>query len=221
MKKISIIIAALFMINICEGVAQTGSSQTDNREKLQFGLKAGLNYSNVYDASGDAFKADAKFGAAGGLFLRIPIGKYFGIQPEILFSQKGFKASGLILGSEYDFTRTTTFIDVPLLFELKPSEFFTLVAGPQYSYLITQQDVFTSSAASYSQEQQFQNENFRKNIFGVVGGFDINLKHIVLGARAGWDIQDNNGDGSSTSPRYKNVFFQGTIGYSIYSKNKN
>ncbi len=218
MKKISIIIASIFMTNICVSVAQNKSNETDNREKLQFGLKAGLNYSNVYDANGDAFKTDAKFGAAGGIFLSIPIGKYFGIQPGAMVSQKGFKGTGMILGSEYDFTRTTTYLDFPLLFELKPSEFFTLVAGPQYSYLLNQKDVFTSSAASYSQEQEFKNENFRKNVFGVVGGLDINLKHIVLGARVGWDLQNNNSDGSSSTPYYKNVFFQGTVGYLFYKK---
>ncbi|MBL7882745.1 MAG: PorT family protein, partial [Bacteroidia bacterium] len=165
---------------------------------------------------GEEFNADAKFGFVGGAVIRIPIGKYFGVQPEILISQKGFRGNGTILGSRYDFVRTTTYVDVPLQFALKPSEFFTVVAGPQYSYLVNQRDVFTNSINSYSQEQEFKNDNIRKNIFGVVGGIDINLKHIVLGARVGWDIQNNNGDGTSDTPRYKNVWFQGTVGYAFF-----
>lgn len=196
--------------------AQEGSNETDNREKFQVGLKAGLNYSNVYDAKGEQFNTDAKFGFAGGLFMAIPIGKYLGLQPEILISQKGFKGRGNILFNNYSFTRTTTYIDVPLLFALKPSEFFTILAGPQFSYLINQKDVFTSSSVSYSQEQEFKQDNIRKNIFGAVVGFDINIKHITLGARAAWDLQTNAGDGSSSTPRYKNVWFQGTIGYKLY-----
>src|SRR4051812_25034083 len=77
---------------------------TDSREELQFGIKAGFNYSNVYDTKGDQFNADPKFGLATGAFLAIPIGKYFGIQPELLFSQKGFRASGSTLGNSYEFT---------------------------------------------------------------------------------------------------------------------
>jgi len=203
------------------GKAQSKSVDTDNRDKLQFGIKAGLNYSNVYDASGEEFKSIAKVGVVGGIVVKIPLGKYMGIQPEVLISQKGFKASGSILGSKYDFTRTTTFIDIPLMFELKPSEFFTLVAGPEFSYLLNQHDVFTSSAASYVQETQFQQDNIRKNIYGLVGGFDINLRHITLGARIACDVQNNNGDGSSSTPRYKNIWFQGTIGYMLYGNHKN
>lgn len=213
MKKITLI-TALFASFATIGIAQ--ENETDNREKFQFELKGGLNYSNVYDESGDEFTADPKFGLAAGAVVKIPFGKYLGLHPEVLISQKGFRASGRMLGSTYNFTRTTTYLDIPLLFAFKPSEFFTLAAGPQYSYLLHNRDVFTNSANSYAQEQEFKNDNIRKNILGVVGGLDINLKHITLGARAGWDILNNNGDGTSSSPRYKNVWFQGTVGYAFY-----
>lgn len=216
--KNTLIIAALFSITTTVVIAQEGSNETDNREKFQFGLKAGLNYSNVYDSKGEEFNADAKFGFVGGMSLYIPFGKYIGIQPEALISQKGFKGKGSILGNTYHFTRTTTYLDIPLFFALKPSEFFTIVAGPQFSYLLNQRDVFSSTAHSYDQEQEFKQDNIRKNIFGVVGGFDINIKHITLGARAACDLQSNAGDGSSSTPRYKNVWFQGTVGYKFYKK---
>ncbi len=215
MKKI-LIIASLFSFTATIAVAQDSSNETDNREKFQFGLKAGLNYSNVYDEQGEEFEADAKFGFVGGLFMAIPIGKYLGVQPEILISQKGFRGHGVILGNPYSFNRTTTYIDVPLQFMLKPSEFFTILVGPQFSYLMNQRDVFTSSSNSYAQEQEFKQDNIRKNVFGVVGGFDINLRHITLGARAACDLQTNAGDGTSSTPRYKNVWLQGTVGYKFY-----
>jgi hypothetical protein len=211
MKTIAIV-AALFMSYTSIGIAQ----EIDNREQLQLGVKVGLNYSNVYDAQGEKFNADPKLGFAAGVLLAIPIGKYLGIQPEILISQKGFQASGMILNSPYNFTRTTTYIDVPVLFAFKPTESVTILVGPQYSYLLKQNDVFTSTAVSYDQEQQFKTDNVRKNIFGFAGGLDINLKHIVLGARVAWDVQNNNGDGTSATPRYKNVWYQATIGYKLY-----
>lgn len=215
MKKLMMIaLISLTCLNIA--AAQEGSNDTDNREKFQVGFKAGLNYSNVYDAKGEQFTADAKFGLAAGAVMAIPFQKYLGLQPEVLISQKGFKASGVMNGSTYYFTRTTTYIDIPLQFVLKPSEFISLLAGPQFSYLINQRDDFTNTATSYQQEQQFQQDNIRKNIFGFVGGIDINLRHIILGARAGCDLQNNNGDGTSSTPRYKNAWFQGTIGYNFY-----
>ena len=215
MKKI-VIIASLFLTTTSIVFGQDSSNETDNREKFQFGLKAGLNFSNVYDAKGEKFNADGKFGLAGGIFFAIPIGKYLGIQPEIMFSQKGFKGNGSILGSDYSFTRITNYIDIPLQFALKPSEFITLLAGPQVSFLLSQKDVFNSTSVSYTQEQQFKQDNIRKNTFGVIGGFDINIKHFTFGARVACDLQTNAGDGTSSTPRYKNVWFQGTIGYKIY-----
>ncbi|MGZ4033565.1 MAG: porin family protein [Bacteroidia bacterium] len=214
--KNSLIIAAAFISLVNIAKAQEGSNDTDNREKFQIGFKAGLNYSNVYDAKGEQFNADPKFGGIAGGFMNIPFGKYLGIQPGAFISQKGFKATGMILGGTYNFTRTTTYLDFPLLFAFKPSEFFTLLAGPQYSYLIHQRDVFANATTSIAQEQEFQNDNIRKNIFGIVGGFDINLRHITMGARVNWDVQNNNGDGTSATPRYKNVWFQGTVGYTFY-----
>lgn len=215
MKKLTLI-AALFAAYTTTGNAQENSGATDNREKFLVGIKAGINRSNVYDSQGEEFKSDAKFGMAGGAFLEIPIGKYLGIHPEVLISQKGFQGTGRVLGGSYTFTRTTTYLDIPLQVSLKPSEFITLVAGPQYSYLMNQRDVFTNATTSIEQEQEFENDEIRKNIFGVVGGVDINLKHIVLGGRVGWDVQNNNGDGTSTTPRYKNVWYQATIGYKLY-----
>lgn len=217
MKKVIILTAVLLAsINISNAQERNEKNRTDFRNELLFGLKAGANLSNVYDEQGEEFQADAKLGLAGGVFLAIPIGKYLGIQPEVLFSQKGFQATGRILGNTYQFTRTTSYIDVPVLFAFKPSEFITLLAGPQYSYLLKQRDVFTNETMSIAQETEFVNDNIRKNMLCITGGVDITMKHFVIGARAGWDLQRNNGDGTSATPRYKNVWYQATIGYRFY-----
>ena len=183
------------------------------REKLMFGPKIGLNLSNVYDSKGEQFNADAKIGLAIGGFVAIPIGKYLGIQPELLISQKGFQATGYLIGSSYSFTRTTTYIDVPLMFAFKPTEFLTILAGPQYSYLVNQKDVFGTATTTVAQITQFTNDNIRKNTLCLTGGVDINMNRFVVGARAGWDVQNNNGNGVSSTPRYKNMWYQATIGY--------
>lgn len=213
------LIFTIIAVTSLVGISKAQENETDFRENFTFGIKAGANYSNVYDTQGEEFRANPKFGLAAGIFVAIPIGKYFGIQPEALISQKGFSATGRILGNSYKFTRTTTYLDVPLFFALKPSEFLTILAGPQYSYLLKQNDVFANATTSIAQETEFVNDNIRKNTFGLAVGLDINLRHIVLGARAGWDVTNNNGDGSSTTPRYKNAWYQATIGYRFYRNN--
>jgi len=208
MKKNFLTITAIVVI-FCSGMAQ--SKSTDNNLKL--GLKLGTNYSNVFDSKDNEFHANSKFGLALGGFVSIPIASYFAFQPEMLFSQKGFKGTGSILGSTYEFTRTTNFIDVPLLFAIKPSNFITIVVGPQYSYLLSQKDVFTNSSTSIAQQQEFNNDNIRKNILSVLTGVDFTVKKLVIGTRVGWDAQNNNGDGTSSTPRYKNVWYQATLGF--------
>lgn len=201
----SIMVAMTLIINA--STAQSG---------FAFGLKGGANYSNQYDSKNNDVSAEPKFGLAAGAFLAIPLGKYFGVQPEVLFSQKGFKATGKILGSPYDLTRTTNYIDVPLMLAIKPVEFITIVGGPHYSYLIKQKDVFSNNVFTSEQTKQFDNEDIRKNIFGFIGGVDINVKSVVIGLRAGWDVQNNNGDGTTTTPRYKNAWTQATLGFRLY-----
>jgi hypothetical protein len=66
---------------------------------------------------------------------------------------------------------------------------------------------------STAQMQEFENDNLRKNTLSLAGGIDINVRHSVIGLRAGWDITNNNGNGTSTTPRYKNTWLQATIGF--------
>ena len=175
MKKFLLFLTvAALSSNFCE--AQTSD---DSRKKFQFGLKFGSNYSNIYDSDGENFDAEGKFGLAGGVFMAIPIGKFLGVQPEILFSQKGYKQTGAFLGSTYELTRTTDYIDIPLLLSIKPVNFLTLQLGPQFSFLTKQKDVFKNALATIEQQDEFKNTNIRKNTLCAVGGVDINIKRIL------------------------------------------
>lgn len=196
--------------------AMAQEDEYDYQDYGKLGIKAGLNYSNVYDANEESFNADGKFGFVGGLFLHIPIGNFLGFQPEVLYSQKGFKGNGTLFGSNYSFTRTTSFIDIPLQFALKPTEFLTILAGPQYSFLIKQKDEFKSNFGTAAQEEEIRNDNIRKNILGFIAGIDVNVDDLIIGLRMAWDVQNNNGNGTSDTPRYKNVLIQTTIGYTLF-----
>ncbi|MFM2424833.1 MAG: hypothetical protein RL747_377 [Bacteroidota bacterium] len=189
--------------------------RNDARGQVQLGAKLGLNLSNVYDEKGQDFVADSKLGLAGGLFLRLPLSEFVGLQPEVLLSQKGFVATGSLFNSSYSITRTSNFIDIPLLVSVKPFGFLTLLAGPQFSYLVKQSNVFKNGTTTILQQKEFDNDNIRKNILCFTGGFDINVQHVVVGARAGWDFQNNHGDGVSDTPRYKNAWYQITFGYRL------
>jgi hypothetical protein len=214
MKKTSSILSLAFaLINSvmaqdsrpAETTTQSSRPAWNASDDFFVGVKAGVNFANVYDSKGEEFNADTKLGFVAGGFMCIPIIRHLSIQPELLFSQKGFHATGRILGGLYDFKRTTNYIDIPI--------YLALLAGPQYSYLLKQTDVFKNATSTIEQEKEFQNDNIRKNTFALITGLDVNLEPAVLSARVGWDVRNNSGDGTSTTPRYKNVWLQTTLGF--------
>ncbi|QSE96440.1 porin family protein [Fulvivirga lutea] len=219
--KIIYTLMALVCVSATVGYAQDNSTGNDNKvdnssePRAYVGVKIGTNYSNVYDSDGESFKADPKFGLAVGAFITIPIGEFLGVQPEILFSQKGYKAEGELLGSSYTITRTSNYLDIPLLVAVKPVKFLTILAGPQYSYLLSQKNKFENGQTTIEQEDEFDNEDLRKNTLCFTGGVDINLDKLVVSGRLGWDLFKNNGDGSTTTPQYKNAWYQLTLGYRL------
>ena len=209
MKKV-LLFTALF------SSAALFTNAQDSRDQFKFGLKGGATLSNVYDSKGEEFDADAKLGYTFGLTIDIPLGEVFGIHPEVLITQKGYKGTGTLLFQNYDYSRTTTFLEIPLLVAIKPSEFITIVAGPQFAYLLKQKDKFNSFIYSDENEQEFKQDDVQKNILGFVGGLDLNFDHITLGVRAGVDFQTNRAAGDHYTPRYKNVWGQLTIGYKFF-----
>ena len=210
MQTKKVVVLATFFITAF-GFSQV---TTDTRDELKFGIKAGVNYSNVYDEEGQDFVASGKAGFAAGGFISIPIGKFFGVQPEIMYSQKGFKATGNTFGFNYDYSRTTSYLDIPLLLQIKPVPMLSFVAGPQFSYLLDTKNTFNGTSST-TNEAQINADNYKKNIFGFVVGADVNIENFIISGRAGWDISKSDADGNSTAPRYKNQVLQLTLGYTF------
>ena len=188
----------------------TSSTSTDTRENFKFGVKAGINLSNVYDEEGDDFVADSKVGFAGGAFVSIPLGTFVGIQPEVMFSQKGFKFESNGLLGDNKFTRTTSHLDIPVHLQI---ESLSILVGPQFSYLLNTKNEFNGYSAE--QEQEINDENYKKGVIGLSAGVDFNIDNFILSARAAWDLSKTNEDGEESSLRYKNQVIQFTVGYTF------
>ncbi len=92
---------------------------------------------------------------------------------------------------------------------------FSVFAGTQFSFLVSQKDVFNSTLLSTEDQQKFSNDNYRKNLMSLTAGFGINMGPATLDLRANYDLQNYNGDGTSTTPRYKNAWYQATLGIRI------
>lgn len=112
----------------CMYYAPTAAAQT-------IGIKAGVNIYNVYTPD-VSFKSKAGF--TGGLFFNARLNDFFDIQPEVLYSQQGFR-DGILLTNDagnpnetFDMKLTTHNINIPVVVKFYPSVLnFYFEAGPQ------------------------------------------------------------------------------------------
>lgn len=174
--------------------------------QIKFGVKGGVDISNIIKTNDPNFNTNYVTGFNAGVTLEIPIAGPFGVQPEVVYAQKGYKAN--VTGG--DFTQTRNFIDVPLLARLRLADNFSVMAGPQFSFATSTTNVY-SNGITVTQQTKYDNDrdNFRKSIIGGVAGFAIDLsKTVDLHARYALDLQKNNGDGTSQTPEFRNQVFQ-------------
>lgn len=209
----TIVYATAILLSAGTAFSQLGAD--DSRDELFFGVKAGINVSNLYNENSANFQGDAKTAFAGGVFFQLPINRFIGIQPELLVSMKGYQATDNSGSTISTFKRSLSYIDVPVMLQIKPVRFFTLLIGPELSFLANTTDshITTSGASTTTSSTTYQPTNLRKVNAGVLAGFDLNLgRHLVIAPRVGWDLLSNNPNNGPNNPSLKNFWFQACVG---------
>ena len=152
----------------------------------RFGVKGGVNLSNFN--RGDVGTQNMRIGFNVGLFTELAVGESFSIQPEILLSTKGNRATygqsgGVadIVGVEGDVKSNLTYIDIPVLAKVTISEVLNIHVGPYASYLI---------GASISGDgdlgggvTELNRDNFKTWDYGLAAGLGVDLDAVTIGAR--------------------------------------
>ncbi|MCA8832119.1 porin family protein [Hymenobacter pini] len=195
---------------------------------IRFGLKAGGNMSNLSGDLTDESRYENKFGFHGGAMLNIGLldDGFLSVQPEVLFSQKGFKfaenkAFGLY---QYSGSRTYNYIDVPVLLKINADGFF-FEAGPQYSYLMKVKDETKRSLngtvfTNYSGTQNLDNVN--RNEIGYAAGLGYQSDAgFLIGIRYNGSFTDFAKDGYTGDADVRNArnsVFQASVGFLLPGK---
>lgn len=204
MKKLLIVALGLFVTGLTAKAQSTESS-------IRLGVKAGANFSNIIkDDGNNDFKTNYLTGFNAGVTLDIKLLENLAFTPELLYSTKGYKSESTF-GS---FTQTTHFIDLPILASIKLAEGFSVVAGPQVSFLLSTKNKFENGFASTEQEiVEDESDRFKNSILaGVIGArFDVNDKIGIFG-RYALDFQKTNENGDRVTPEFKNQVFQVGLG---------
>ncbi len=114
------------------------------QKKTSFGIKGGINFSNV--SSEHFAENDVKTGFHFGIVTEFPFSNTFSIQPELLYSSQGTKAKQISLGSgptsiEYHFD----YVQIPVLAKIYTIKNLSFEIGPSFNFLVKSEEKTSAS----------------------------------------------------------------------------
>ena len=143
----------------------------------QFGIKAGVNFANVTNASD--ISASNSTGFLAGIFLAPPSKGVLSSRTELLFSRQGYNYSTNTNTGKVDLD----YILLPQLMSINITKFFSIQVGAQMAFLVNAKADTTSSSGAtnpYSGIMDFYN----KFDYGFAGGIEVHpFKGLLIGAR--------------------------------------
>ncbi|MFN3756380.1 MAG: porin family protein [Flavobacterium sp.] len=181
MKKI--ILTTFSLVAFTFSHAQSNVNTTSG---LGFGVKGGVNFSNLYTEEVDDNNVLTSFHV--GVFVTIPIVDFFGIQTEVLYSRKGAELAynNAFLTGTAQFR--LNYIEVPVLLKFNITENFNIHAGPYVAYLIDADVVNKSSNANFDFEENLNNDDFNKFDYGLSAGLGFDFNSFGIGARYNYGL---------------------------------
>ena len=143
----------------------------------QFGIKAGVNFANVTNASD--ISASNNTGFLAGIFLAPPSKGVLSSRTELLFSRQGYNYPTNTNTGKVDLD----YILLPQLMSINITKFFSIQVGAQMAFLVNAKADTTSSSGAtnpYSGIMDFYN----KFDYGFAGGIEVHpFKGLLIGAR--------------------------------------
>lgn len=223
MKKLFISAAAATLLAVA-------AAPTAHAQSIRFGVKAGANLSNLSGNLTNQNQYNNRFGFHGGVMVNFGLANdLVSIQPEILYSQKGFKYANqsiTVLNNTFRNTGNVRYdyLDVPILVRLKVSGVFFEV-GPQYSYLMNistdRTQTLNGSVVGTAGSGTSNLDRVNRNELGYVGGLGFQSSEgLLLGVRYNGAFTDFAKDGYSNNDfrNARNSVFQAYVGFLLGGK---
>ena len=210
--QLSVLFTATLLV-VCMAVrAQEQQTTTDSGPTAKFGIKGGLNLTNLYSSEANTDHLKAGFNA--GVFAKLPVTKGFSIQPEILYSLKGNKSTydNVLQGSgEYRFN--LGYVEVPVLAVVNLAPNFNLHLGGYAAYLVNANVKNVSSNGDVQGVTDLNTSDFNKWDFGLAGGLGFDIQHFTLGARYNYGLSHIGKSGEASGQLLGNAKNEGLSVY--------
>ena len=143
-----------------------------NAQEVKFGVKAGLNLSNIN--GDDVSDNNSRFSFHVGGLAEIKLADKFAIQPELVYSVQGTKFD---TGGSDDLVYDLQYVNLPIMFKYYVAEKFSLEAGPQIGFL-------TTAKVKLGDESEDVKDMFKSTDFGFNLGLGYNItENISAGLR--------------------------------------
>ena len=172
---------------------------------FHLGIKAGAN---LFKVDGESFDQEFKFGYNVGAFSELNFTSSWGLQPELLFNQTNYRTgtefSDVYSGGVSNYKGKLNYLSIPVLVSFRPIPLLSILAGPQFGILLNQDEHLVSNAQ----------QAFKKGDFAVVGGAQLNLSSIKVGARYVVGLNNINDLPNQTS--WKNEGWQLYAGFRLF-----
>lgn len=186
-RKLGVFILGSVMLCGTAARAQEQQTTTESGLKPKFGIKGGLNLTNLYvnDVSDEHMKA----GWNAGVFAKLPITRGFSIQPELLYSLKGAKEdyNNFVQGSgEYRFN--LGYMELPVLAVVNLAPNFNLHLGGYAAYLVNANIKNVDDQGTVQGASDLNTGDFKRWDFGLVGGLGFDIENFTIGARYNYGL---------------------------------
>jgi hypothetical protein len=173
----------------------TNANAQENVSK--FGVKGGVNFSNLYTEDVDDNNMLTGFNV--GFFAKLPIANNIALQPEISYTGKGAELvyNNAFVSGTAQFK--LDYIEVPLLLVVNVTKNFNIHAGPYAAYMVSAKTTNKSDSGSYNFEDNIDTDDFNKFDAGLAGGVGIDLEPVSFGVRYNYGLTKIGKEDSSTS----------------------
>jgi opacity protein-like surface antigen len=187
-------------------------------QNFKFGAKAGLNVArlntNLQKIPGASSTQTNVVGLNIGLFGEYKISDTFSLQPELLYSEQGGKATMDVLGQSLTQTLSLKYLNVPVIAKYFATKKFSIQAGPQIGFLLAATNKLDSSITGLPSSSSDIKSDVNAIDFGLNFGLGYDFtENIAVSTRYNLgliEIEKNNSNGSSGS---KNKVFSFGIEY--------
>lgn len=194
MKKLSILLFATVVTTLSLN-AQEQQTAGESSISPKFGIKAGLNLSNLY--VDEVEDENMKAGLNAGFYAKLPITRGFSLQPELIYSNKGAKLryDNFVLGEgEYRFN--LHYVELPIMGVINVLPNFNIHAGPYLSFLAGADIKDMNDDGSIDNVRDLNADNFNRFDVGVSAGLGFDIQNITLGARYNYGLSEIGKSGS-------------------------